>query len=136
MIAIVGTIIRTKIIDTMDVQMHRKRVANGLDALESDLKKRGAYNIPVRIDDKALQEFTDNAKNMMLDTILILASVTLHDEFGFGRERLNRFKERFNFKAECIGENYTDWNDQISILKEECGLEYSIRMNEKDVRLK
>lgn len=29
MIAIVGTIIRTKIIDTMDVQMHRKRVANG-----------------------------------------------------------------------------------------------------------
>lgn len=136
MIAIVGTIIRTKIIDTMDVQMHRKRVANGLDALESDLKKRGAYNIPVRIDDKALQEFTDNAKNMMLDTILILASVTLHDEFGFGRERLNRFKKRFNFKAECIGENYTDWNDQISILKEECGLEYSIRMNEKDVRLK
>lgn len=95
-----------------------------------------AYNIPVRIDDKALQEFTDNAKSMMLDTILILASVTLHDEFGFGRERLNRFKKRFNFKAECIGENYTDWNDQISILKEECGLEYSIRMNEKDVRLK
>ena len=90
----------------------------------------------MRIDDKALQEFTDNAKNMMLDTILILASVTLHDEFGFGRERLNRFKKRFNFKAECIGENYTDWNDQISILKEECGLEYSIRMNEKDVRLK
>ena len=109
---------------------------HGLDALEADLKKRGAYNIPVRIDDKALQEFTDNAKNMMLDTILILASVTLHDEFGFGRERLNRFKKRFNFKAECIGENYTDWNDQISILKEECGLEYSIRMNEKDVRLK
>jgi hypothetical protein len=29
MIAIVGTIIRTKIIDIMDVQMHRKRVANG-----------------------------------------------------------------------------------------------------------
>lgn len=90
----------------------------------------------VHADDKALQEFTDNAKNMMLDTILILASVTLHDEFGFGRERLNRFKKRFNFKAECIGENYTDWNDQISILKEECGLEYSIRMNEKDARLK
>lgn len=109
---------------------------HGLDALEEDLKKRGAYNIPVRIDGKALQEFTDNAKNMMLDAILILASVTLHDEFGFGRERLNRFKKRFNFKAECIGENYTDWSDQISILKEECGLEYSIRMNEKDVRLK
>nr|DAE70138.1 MAG TPA: hypothetical protein [Bacteriophage sp.] len=29
MIAVVGVIIRTKIINTMDVQIHRKRVANG-----------------------------------------------------------------------------------------------------------
>lgn len=29
MIAIAGTIIRTRIIDTMDIQIHRKRVANG-----------------------------------------------------------------------------------------------------------
>ena len=29
MTAIVGTVIRTRITDTMDVQTHRKRVANG-----------------------------------------------------------------------------------------------------------
>lgn len=29
MTAIVGTIIRTRIIDTMDVQIHRKRAVNG-----------------------------------------------------------------------------------------------------------
>ena len=29
MTAIVGTIIRTRIINTMDVQIHQKRVANG-----------------------------------------------------------------------------------------------------------
>ena len=108
---------------------------HGLEALEEDLKRRQAYNIPIRISNKELQSFTDNAKNMMLDTVLILASVTLHDEFGFGRERLERFKRRFNFKAECIGEDYTDWQDQISILKEECGLEYSIRQNDKNVRI-
>ena len=108
---------------------------HGLEALEEDLKRRQAYNIPIRISNKELQSFTDNAKNMMLDTVLILASVTLHDEFGFGRERLERFKRRFNFKAECIGEDYTDWQDQIDILKEECGLEYSIRHNDKDVRI-
>ena len=107
----------------------------GIDGLEEELKRRKAYNIPVRIGDKELQAFTDNAKNMMLDTILILASVTLHDEFGFGHDRLNRFKERFNFKAECIGDSFTDWQDQIEILKEECGLEYSIRFNDKNVRL-
>ena len=107
----------------------------GIDGLEEELKRRKAYNIPVRIGDKELQAFTDNAKNMMLDTILILASVTLHDEFGFGHDRLNRFKERFNFKAECIGDSFTDWQDQIEILKEECGLDYSIRFNDKNVRV-
>lgn len=107
----------------------------GIDGLEEELKRRKAYNIPVRIGEKELQAFTDNAKNMMLDTILILASVTLHDEFGFGHDRLNRFKERFNFKAECIGDSFTDWQDQIAILKEECGLEYSIRFNYKNVRV-
>ena len=108
---------------------------HGLDALESDLKKRGAYNIPVRISDKELKAFTDNAKNMMLDTVLILTSVTLHDEFGFGKQRLERFKARFNLKAECIGEDYASWQDMIDILREECGLEYGIRMNEKDVKV-
>lgn len=108
----------------------------GIDGLEQELKRRQAYNIPIRISNKELQEFTTNAKNMMLDTILILASVTLHDEFGFGHDRLNRFKERFNFKAECIGEDFTDWQDQIAILKEECGLDYSIRFNDKNVKLK
>lgn len=108
---------------------------HGLEALEEDLKRRQAYNIPVRISNKELQSFTDNAKNMMLDTVLILVSVTLHDEFGFGRESLERFKRRFNFKAECIGEDYADWQDQIDILKEECGLEYSIRQNDKNARI-
>lgn len=107
----------------------------GIDGLEEELKRRQAYNIPIRISNKELQAFTDNAKNMMLDTILILASVTLHDEFGFGHDRLNRFKERFNFKAECIGESFTDWQDQIDILREECGLEYLIRFNDKNVRV-
>lgn len=108
---------------------------HGLDALEADLKKRGAYNIPVRISDKELKAFTDNAKNMMLDTVLILTSVTLHDEFGFGKKRLEQFKKRFNFKAECIGEDFASWQDMIDILRDECGLEYGIRQNEKDVKI-
>lgn len=108
---------------------------HGLEALEQDLKKRGAYNIPIRISDKELKEFTDNAKMMLLDTVLILSSMTLHDEFGFGKERLSRFIDRFNQKAECIGEDYTSWQDQIDTLKEECGIEFQLRMNDKDVRI-
>lgn len=108
---------------------------HGLEALEEDLKRRQAYNIPIGMDNNALKQFTDNSKNMMLDTILILSSMTLHDEFGFGKHRLERFIKRFNLKSECIGDGFTDWCEQIDILKEECGLEYSIRMNDKDAEL-
>lgn len=109
---------------------------NGIEALEKDLKMRGAYNIPVRVSKSDLEVFTASAKNMMLDTVLILTSMTLHDEFGFGRKRIEQFIERFNLKAECIGEGYTDWAEQIEILKEECGMEFRIRANDKDVILK
>lgn len=108
---------------------------HGLDALEEELKLRGAYNIPIRINKKELQEFTNNTKAMILDTVLILTSVTLHDEFGFGKKRLEQFIDRFNTKAECIGEEYTDWQDQIDILREECGLEYQLRQNDKNVKI-
>ena len=29
----------------------------------------------------------------------------------------------------------TNWKEQIDILKDECGLEYQIRMNDKNVRM-
>lgn len=45
-----------------------------------------------------------------------------------------QFIERFNSKVECIMEDYTTWDEQIQILREECGLELSIRKNDKDVR--
>ena len=37
MTAIVGTIIRTRIINTMDVQIHRKRVANGNVLIDTNM---------------------------------------------------------------------------------------------------
>ena len=108
---------------------------HGIEALEQDLKKRGAYNIPIRISDKDLQEFTYNTKNMILDTVLILASMTLRNEFDFGEKRLSRFIKRFNHEAECIGEDYTSWQNHIDILKEECGLEYRLRVNDKNIMI-
>jgi hypothetical protein len=43
---------------------------------------------------------------------------------------LRRFAERFMLKTECLVGDYTDWQEQIDILCEECGLEFEIRKNE------
>ena len=106
----------------------------GIDALEEDLKMRNAIGLPVGVDRKALNQFTENVKFNTVDTMVILMAVTLHDEFGFGEKRVQRAIDRFMFKANCLAEDYTTWQEQIEILKEELGIELSIRANDKDVR--
>ena len=106
----------------------------GIDALEEDLKMRNAIGLPVGVDRKALNQFTENVKFNTVDTMVILMAVTLHDEFGFGEKRVQRAIDRFMFKAYCLDEDYTTWQEQIEILKEELGIELSIRANDKDVR--
>ena len=106
----------------------------GIDALEEDLKMRNAIGLPVGVDRKALNQFTENVKFNTVDTMVILMAVTLHDEFGFGEKRVQRAIDRFMFKANCLDEDYTTWQEQIEILKEDLGIELSIRANDKDVR--
>lgn len=106
----------------------------GIDALEEDLKMRNAIGLPVGVDRKTLNQFTENVKFNTVDTMVILMAVTLHDEFGFGEKRVQRAIDRFMFKANCLDEDYTTWQEQIEILKEELGIELSIRANDKDVR--
>ena len=70
MTAIVGTIIRTRIINTMDVQIHRKRVANGNVLIATNMlenqnsvllivrrKNKGAVIMTI---DEAIQRARDN----------------------------------------------------------------------------
>ena len=102
----------------------------GIDALEEDLKMRNAIGLPVGVDRKALNQFTENVKFNTVDTMVILMAVTLHDEFGFGEKRVQRAIDRFMFKANCLDEDYTTWQEQIEILKEECGIDTFIRQNE------
>lgn len=95
---------------------------------------RGAYNIPVGLPRSALKEFADNVKDQTLDSVLILGAITLHDEFGFGKSRIERYVKRFNEKADCIMTDYCSWLDNIKILQEECDIHLTIRQNDKDVR--
>ena len=64
-----------------------------------------------------------------VDTVTILSVATLHDEFGFGTQRCDRFIKRFNKKAECIMDDMASWNDYIKTIKEELGIELGIREN-------
>ena len=108
----------------------------GIDGLEADLKMRNITGLPCAVSRAAMVECIMNIKYNVVATFTILVAYTLHEKFGFGKTRLNRFIHDFNFQAECLDEDYCTWEDQIEILRQECGLDLSIRKNDKDVRVR
>ena len=108
----------------------------GIEGLEEELRMRGITGIPIGVSRSAVDKAVENIKNQTLDTVNILTAMTLHDEFGFGAARIERFRKRFDFKTECLMEDYVTWLEMIDALKKETGLEYAIRMNDKDVKHK
>ena len=69
-------------------------------------------------------------KEMNLDAMLTLSVATLHDEFDFGAKRCQRFIERMNLKAECIVDDLATWDDFIGQIREELGIQITIRRND------
>lgn len=102
----------------------------GIEGLEREIQRRGISGINARLTHQEIDEASDRIKMMVLDTVLAMSCMTLRDEFGFGQERLKRFKKRFNDKSECIMDGYDSWADLLGTLKDETKMELEIRRND------
>ena len=107
----------------------------GIEGLEEELKYRNISLVPIAVSKEKMDECVNNIKLNTIDTMLILSASTLRDEFEFDKDKIAQFIERFNLKAECLVDGWCTWNDQIQTLAEECGIELSIRHNNKDVKI-
>lgn len=105
----------------------------GVDGLEEELKFRNCTRLPIGVKRSACDEAIGKIKDSTCDTFIALTVSALNDEFGFGEKRLQRFIDRFEFKALCLGEGYCNWADIVSAIKEELGLELKMRLFSKDV---
>ena len=94
----------------------------GLEAAEKELEMRGVRGIPLAVKEGDLVRFSNREKKNTIATMILMACMTLRDEFGFGFDRMNRFIERFNQKTECLVEKYVSWKDLQETIKEETGL--------------
>ena len=66
----------------------------------------------------AVREATSNAFTLLLGLPLI----TLHDKFGFGKVRLERFMDELLKQYESFDAGYITLNDLIETIKEETGV--------------
>lgn len=65
-----------------------------------------------RIYDKEVEKVAaSNTSTSLIESFLALVCETLHDEFGWGDVRLNRFRERLMNKLDCINTDLVDFED-------------------------
>lgn len=127
-------------------QAARYAKEHGAEALVEDARKRGILKMPLRVSQKDLNEFVENQKMTIFDTVLMMSVWVLHnlwpEQFGRvmkGREKRSRilqFREEFFHQADCMLGDYLNWEDVKVALAEEVNLPLEdIRYNDKDVRI-
>jgi len=94
----------------------------GLEATQKDLEERGIRKLPLAVNKQDIRRFEEYEKRNTMATVLMMACVTLRDEYGFGPDRMKRFVQRFNNKTECLVGNFVSWTDLQQTIEEETGL--------------
>lgn len=113
-----------------DEQLRREGMAyalrvakdKGIDGLENELNRRNATEVPIRITSAQLKEFSQLVKHNVVFYMGVLTRGILADKFEFTKEQLSEFNEIMNFRADCLTEDYTTWQEQIDALNEDFSL--------------
>ena len=74
----------------------------GLDAAKAELESRGIRGIPLGLKQTDIDKFCEEEKANTVVTVMLMAAVTLRDEYDFGQQRIDRFIKRFNSKTEAL----------------------------------
>lgn len=115
--------------DGLDLALRIVR-EGGLEALEKEVRFRGITGIHSGLAAKDLNAASEKIKEMTLDTFTILSIACLHDEFGFGQQRCQRYMDKMNEGADYLIDDLATWGDYIKAIKEQLGFDLQIRWND------
>lgn len=94
----------------------------GIEALEQECKFRGATGIHTSLAVKDLDKASEKIKEVIADSFVILSIAVLHDDFGFGEKRCQRFRNGLDRAADYINDGLAEWIDYVNAIKEELGI--------------
>lgn len=84
---------------------------DGIEALEKELRFRNITKINGPMLAKEIDTGIDQIKKLTYETILAMAAGVLYSEFGFGKVRIERFKEAFESAADGLADGIVTWAD-------------------------
>jgi hypothetical protein len=84
---------------------------DGVEELEKEVHFRNATGIESRITAKEYSAGLDTVKAVTIDTVTTMALAVLYGEFGFGKQRLERFMETFERATIDLNDGLVTWPD-------------------------
>lgn len=101
----------------------------GLEALENEIRFRNISGIHTSLAAKDPDKASEKIKEMTLDTFTIIGIAALHDAFGFGEKRCQRWMDKVMEGADYLVDGLATWEDYINSIKERLNLDLQIRWN-------
>ena len=97
----------------------------GLEDLEKECRFRGVTGIHTSLARKDLDKASEKIKQLVSECCVIMAIAVLHDEFGFGQKRCQKFMAGMDKVSDYIDQGLAEWIDYVQAIKEELGIELS-----------
>ena len=108
---------------------------DGIDGIRKEIAYRNNGGINTRLSMRELDEASQTIKETCVDTIMTMAMWALRDEFGFGKDRMQRFYDRFMLKTDMVLNHVTDFPEIRKTLEKELGYEINKRIGITGVEL-
>ena len=106
-------------------------VEQGVENLRKEVRFRRATFIPLEIPAHKIRECSRLLARRTLSTVLVMVIKVLDDEYGWKKQRLQTFIERFakntiGFEDEDpYGDRYVEMSDYAEYFKEQYGIEFT-----------
>lgn len=108
---------------------------DGIDGIRKEIAYRNNGGINTRLSMRELDEASQTIKENCVDTILIMSMYALRDEYGYGKDRMQRFYDRFMLKTDMVLNHVTDFPEIRKTLEKELGYEINRRIGITGVEL-
>lgn len=94
----------------------------GIEGLQKELEYREETHTPICLTREEAERYIQGPKHRSTDTIMVLAMVTLLDEFGMKTKRLEKFRTVYEQKAEeYLEKPYTELKGNLEEVKNKVG---------------
>lgn len=96
--------------------------SEGIEALEKEIRMRNITGIHTTLMNKELDACTEHIKHVLFQTIRIASISILHDRFGFGQNRCQKFLKEYEKLAVYLDSGWVKWADLISTIQDDMKL--------------